>query len=95
MEIISVHIFRRNNSSSSDTPPDSVPSSSSSKTIPTLDVLGFFHDLAGGSDEDNDDHNLKECSSSLSRDDSEVADGSDSFLRPIGSPSPNGSSVAA
>ena len=89
-EITSVHIFRRDDSSSSDTPPNSVPSSSA-KTAPTPDVLVFFRDLAG----DSDDDDLKESSSPPSHDDGEVADGSDSFLRPVGSPSPGGSSAAA
>ena len=95
-KIIFAHIFHHNNSSSSETPPDSV-TSSSSKTAPTLSVPRFFHDLAGSGDEDNDNHidNLKESSSSPSRDDGEVANDSDSFLRPIGSPCPSGSSIAA
>ncbi|XP_057753335.1 uncharacterized protein LOC130972989 isoform X3 [Arachis stenosperma] len=86
-EITSVHIFRPDDSSSSDTPPGSVPSSSPS---PSPEVVGFFQDLAGDSDED-DELDLKESSSPPNR---EAADLNHSFLRPLGSPSPSSSSAA-
>ncbi|XP_019431938.1 PREDICTED: uncharacterized protein LOC109339029 isoform X2 [Lupinus angustifolius] len=76
-EITSVHIFRRDDDDSSGTPPVSTPDH---------EILGFFSDLAG--DSDNDD---KESSSPP---DAEAVDGRDSFLRPVGSPSPGGSSTA-
>ncbi|KAL4380206.1 hypothetical protein AHAS_Ahas04G0010300 [Arachis hypogaea] len=86
-EITSVHIFRPDDSSSSDTPPGSVPSSSPS---PSPEVVGFFQDLAGDSDED-DELDLKESSSPPN---GEAADLNHSFLRPLGSPSPSSSSAA-
>ncbi|KAE9605148.1 hypothetical protein Lal_00043315 [Lupinus albus] len=76
-EITSVHIFRRDDDDSSGTPPVSTPD---------REILGFFSDLAG--DSDNDD---KESSSPRG---AEAVDGRDSFLRPVGSPSPGGSSTA-
>ncbi|KAK7273465.1 hypothetical protein RIF29_14515 [Crotalaria pallida] len=79
-EITSVHIFRRDDDDSSGTPPNSAPDP---------EIVGFFRDLAGDSDDD-DDQQLEQPSSSP-----EVAvDGRDSFLRPVGSPSPGGSSTA-
>ena len=96
-EITSVHIFRRDDEDS-ETPPGSKPSSNSDASQSENDVLGFFRDLGGESDEDD----LKEASP-LSNvggggdgddDDGEVMDMRGSFLRPIGSPSPGGSSTA-
>ncbi|MED6172027.1 hypothetical protein PIB30_046333 [Stylosanthes scabra] len=77
-EITSVHIFRRDDSASSDTP------TSSTKTSPSPEAVPFFRDLAGDSDED-DELDLKESSS--------PANGENAFLRPVGSPSPGGSSA--
>lgn len=81
-EITSVHIFRRDDDDSSGTPPVSAPDS---------DVVHFFQDLASDSDDD-DKQDLKESSSPP---DGEAVDGSrNPFLRPLGSPSPGGSSTA-
>ncbi|BFG25870.1 hypothetical protein CerSpe_121460 [Prunus speciosa] len=80
-EITSVHIFNRDEDY--DTPPDPKPQASSQKDAagPENEVIGFFRDLGGDSDDFKD-----------SDDDDEDDDGRKSFFRPIGSPSP-GSSV--
>lgn len=79
-EITSVHIFRRDDDHSS-----------SSSDAPPDAVLGFFRDLAGDSDDDVDDHPQNPSDDAAG----EAADARDSFLKPIGSPSPGGSSTAA
>ncbi|XP_062107100.1 uncharacterized protein LOC133818326 isoform X2 [Humulus lupulus] len=78
-EITSVHFFHRDEDY--ETPPDSKPSS---RTIdaalePDNEVIGFFRELGGDSDDSGDDEGS--------------SDGRKSFLRPMGSPSP-GSSTA-
>ncbi|XP_021812561.1 uncharacterized protein LOC110755634 [Prunus avium] len=80
-EITSVHIFNRDEDY--DTPPDPKPQASSQNDAagPENEVIGFFRDLGGDSDDFKD-----------SDDDDEDDDGRKSFFRPIGSPSP-GSSV--
>lgn len=78
-EITSVHIFRRDDdqtSSSSDAHPDS--------------VLGLFRDLAGDSDDFDDNRPQNPID-----EDGEAVDRTNSFLQPIGSPSPGGSSTTA
>ncbi|CAB4305025.1 unnamed protein product [Prunus armeniaca] len=80
-EITSVHIFNRDEDY--DTPPDPKPQAScqNESAGPENEVVGFFRDLGGDSDDFKD-----------SDDDDEDDDGRKSFFRPIGSPSP-GSSV--
>ncbi|KAH1214788.1 hypothetical protein GmHk_13G036072 [Glycine max] len=73
-EITSVHVFRRDDDSTSS--PSEPPSSSDPS------VLGFFHDLASDSDDDEQPQLDDE------------AEAANSFLRPIGSPSPGGSTTA-
>ncbi|XP_030482876.2 uncharacterized protein LOC115699546 [Cannabis sativa] len=78
-EITSVHFFHRDEDY--ETPPDSKPSSRAMDTAlePDNEVIGFFRELGGDSDDSGDDEGS--------------SDGRKSFLRPIGSPSP-GSSTA-
>lgn len=80
-EITSVHIFNRDEDY--DTPPDPKPQASSQNDSAGAEneVVGFFRDLGGDSDDFKD-----------SDDDDEDEDGRKSFFTPIGSPSP-GSSV--
>ena len=80
-EITSVHFFRRDDDC--ETPPDSKPSSrgADAGAQPENEVLGFFRDLGGDSDESGEDEEGS-------------VDRRKSFLRPMGSPSPGGSSTA-
>lgn len=75
-EITSVHVFRRDDDDDSTSSPSEPPSSSDPS------VLGFFHDLASDSDDDEQPQLDDE------------AEAANSFLRPIGSPSPGGSTTA-
>lgn len=95
-EITSVHIFRRDDEDSESPLESTKPSSSADGKTPENDVLGFFRDLGGDSDEED----LKDSSPVRNAvgdgdddDDGETVDVRKSFLKPIGSPSP-GSSTA-
>ncbi|KAF7827187.1 uncharacterized protein G2W53_018351 [Senna tora] len=91
-EITSVHIFRRDDEDSESPHESTQPSSSADRRSPVNDVLGFFRDLGGDSDEED----LKETSPARNAgldgddDDGEAVDVRKSFLKPIGSPSPGG-----
>ncbi|XP_038703676.1 uncharacterized protein LOC119999928 isoform X1 [Tripterygium wilfordii] len=79
-EITSVHIFNR------DEDYESPPDFEKNNATPENEVVGLFKDLA-----DSDD--FRELSPNGQSEDDEVAVERNSFLRPIGSPSPGGSSI--
>lgn len=81
-EITSVHIFNRDDDY--ETPPDS-SSRNPSSAEEENEVLGFFRDLAADSDE------YREMSP---EDDDEIVS-RNSFLRPIGSPSPGSGTIGS
>ncbi|XP_054819274.1 uncharacterized protein LOC129318494 isoform X3 [Prosopis cineraria] len=98
-EITSVHIFRRDDEDSESPLESTKPFSPTDGKSPENEVLGFFRDLAGDSDEED----LKELSTPRNSggngndndDDGESVNVRKSFLKPIGSPSPGSSTVGS
>lgn len=95
-EITSVHIFRRDDEDSESPLESTKPISSVEPKNLENDVLGFFRDLGGDSDEENLKESTPARNASGDREGEEEGEAVDvrkSFLKPIGSPSP-GSSTA-
>ncbi|KAI9075985.1 hypothetical protein K1719_042057 [Acacia pycnantha] len=92
-EITSVHIFRRDDEYS-DSPFESTkPFYPAEGKSPENEVLGFFRDLASGSDDDDLKESPPQRNVGRNDDEGEAVNVRKSFLKPIGSPSP-GSSTA-